>query len=185
MSSEHKKHRFKMATSDGGGYCDCGDPEAFRNYPHCSRHKPNQDNSLSPEQVLKRFPSDLRSRAADVLYNIIRYCLDIVTDPKAQYDLNSGLKEKELFPDLKFPLQYSNNCCVLLNDENHSYMDVIRVLEKVLPKVAPKLATDLTTYVDKYGKAVIRVGSAQECHKLSDQISALTRISVSFLMKKN
>jgi len=38
----------------------------------------------------------------------------------------SGAKEKELFPDLKFPLQYSNYCTVLLNDENHSYNDVIR-----------------------------------------------------------
>ena len=57
---------------------------------------------------------DLRARASDVLYNVVRYCLDIVSDPKSQDDLVSGLKEKELFPDLKFPLQYSNHCCVLL-----------------------------------------------------------------------
>ena len=121
----------------------------------------------------------MRARATDVLYNVIRYCIDIVSDPKAQEDLVSGLKEKELFPDLKFPLQYSNHCCVLLNDENHSYQDVIRVLNKVLPKATPKLATDLTTYVDKYGKSVIQVGQFKDCHKLSDRISALTRISVS------
>ena len=123
--------------------------------------------------------ADLRARATDVLYNVIRYCIDIVSDPKAQEDLVSGLKEKELFPDLKFPLQYSNQCCVLLNDENHSYQDVIRVLNKVLPKATPKLATDLTTYVDKFGKSVIQVGQFKDCHKLSDRISALTRISVS------
>ena len=133
--------------------------------------------------------TDLRARATDVLYNVVRYCIDIVSDPKAQEDLVSGLKEKELFPDLKFPLQYSNQCCVLLNDENHSYQDVIRVLNKVLPKATPKLAklaTDLTTYVDKYGKSVILVGQFKDCHKLSDRISALTRISVSvyFLMSK-
>ena len=121
----------------------------------------------------------MRARATDVMYNLIRYCIDIVSDPKAQADLVSGLKEKELFPDLKFPLQYSNQCCVLLNDENHSYQDVIRVLDKVLPKSTPKLATDLTTYVDKYGKAVIQVGQFKDCHKLSDKISAITRISVS------
>ena len=83
-----------------------------------------------------------------------------------QEDLVSGLKEKELFPDLKFPLQYSNQCCVLLIDENHSYQDVIRVLNKVLPNVTPKLATDLTTYVDKFGKSVIQVGQFKDCHKL-------------------
>ena len=84
-----------------------------------------------------------------------------------------------MFPDLKFPLQYSNNCCVLWNDENHSYNDVIRVLEKVLPKPTAKLATDLTTFVDKYGKAVIRVGTHKECYKTSNQIEALTRLNVS------
>ena len=70
--------------------------------------------------------ADLRARATDLLYSIVKYCLDVVSDAKAQTDLVSGLKEKELFPDLKFSLQYSNHCCVLLNDENHSYNDVIR-----------------------------------------------------------
>ena len=102
-----------------------------------------------------------------------------MSNPKAQYDLVSGLKEKELFPDLKFPLQYSNNCCVLLNDENHSYQDVIRLLEKVMPKVTPKLASDLMTYVDKFGKGIIHVGSYQECDKMSNKVSLLTRERVS------
>ena len=59
----------------------------------------------------------------------------------------------------------------------HVTRDVFRVLDKLLTKATPKLATDLTTFVDKFGKAVIRVGQYKECHKLSDQISALTRIS--------
>ncbi len=37
-SSEHKRHRYKMSTSYGGGYCDCGDVEAFSSHPHCSVH---------------------------------------------------------------------------------------------------------------------------------------------------
>ena len=90
------------------------------------------------------------------MYNVIRYCLDIVSDPKSQTDLVSGLKEKELFPDLKFPLQYSNNCCVLMNDENHTFQDVISVLNQVLPKPAQKLSNDLTIFVDKFGKVNTR-----------------------------
>ena len=31
--SEHKNHRYRMSTSEGGGYCDCGDPEAFKLFP--------------------------------------------------------------------------------------------------------------------------------------------------------
>ena len=64
-----------------------------------------------------------------------KYCIDIVSDPKGQEDLVSGAKEKELFPDPKFPLQYSNYCTVLLNDENHSYNDVIRWVGTKFPKI--------------------------------------------------
>ena len=29
-----------MSTSGGGGYCDCGDPEAWKTEPFCSIHRP-------------------------------------------------------------------------------------------------------------------------------------------------
>ena len=38
--------------------------------------------------------ADLRDRARDLLYSIVKYCLDVVADAKAQTDLISGLKEK-------------------------------------------------------------------------------------------
>jgi len=181
--SEHKNHRYKMSTSDGGGYCDCGDSEAFTLHPSCSLHMQKEGESVSSEEVLAKFPEGVRDRARDVLYSVCKYCIDIVSDPKGQEDLVSGAKEKELFPDLKFPLQYSNYCTVLMNDENHSYNDVIRILTKVLPKPPPKLATDLTTYVDKHGKAVIRVGNYQECVNVSQKIETLTRIQHATVLK--
>ena len=73
----------------------------------------------------------------------------------------------------------------MTRDMLHVTRDVFRVLDKVLTKATPKLATDLTTFVDKFGKAVIRVGQYKECHKLSDQISALTRISHATVFKSN
>ena len=30
--------RYKMSTSVGGGYCDCGDTEAWKAHPYCSKH---------------------------------------------------------------------------------------------------------------------------------------------------
>ena len=61
-----------------------------------------------------------------------------------------------------------------------------RVLKKVLPKPSTngRLSTDLTTFVDKYGKAVISVGSYSECSKTSSQIEAHTRMNVSKTLKK-
>jgi len=60
---------------------------------------------------------------------------------------------------------------------------MFRILTKVLPKPPPKLATDLTTYVDKHGKAVIRVGNYQECANVSQNIESLTRINHATVLK--
>ena len=32
---------LQMSTSGGGGYCDCGDPEAWKAEPFCSIHRPD------------------------------------------------------------------------------------------------------------------------------------------------
>ena len=55
----------------------------------------------------------------------------------------------------------------------------------MLPKVTTKTTTDLTTFVDKHGKAVIKVGNYQECELVSKRIESLTRASVSYLDKKS
>ena len=59
-----------------------------------------------------------------------------------------------------FKFQFSRYCAVLLNDERHSYPEVISALKRSL-KCPQKLATDLTEYIDKEGRAVVKVGSYQ------------------------
>ena len=54
--SEHKNHRYRMSTSEGGGYCDCGDPEAFKLFPRCQKHELGEGSKQSPSEVLARFP---------------------------------------------------------------------------------------------------------------------------------
>jgi len=182
-NSSHKEHKYKMAVSDGGGFCDCGDEEAFTADPTCSVHAPKDDEVVTNKQIMDQFPEDLKNRARDLLYNICAYCIGVISDAKGQDDLVPGGKEKETFDDLKFPFKYSNYCTVLLNDENHSYQDVIRVLTKVLPKVTSKTCTDLTTYVDKHGKAVIKVGNYPDCEVISKRIEGLTRITYTQVLK--
>jgi hypothetical protein len=37
-ASEHRKHRYQKIPS-GGGFCDCGDEEAFITHATCDTHK--------------------------------------------------------------------------------------------------------------------------------------------------
>ena len=38
----HQNYCYQMSTSSGGGYCDCGDSEAWKSEPFCDVHRPGQ-----------------------------------------------------------------------------------------------------------------------------------------------
>lgn len=38
-----------MTTSGGGGFCDCGDAEAWKKGPYCQKHTPAADNRDAEE----------------------------------------------------------------------------------------------------------------------------------------
>ena len=42
QASEHKMHKYRIGNSAGGGCCDCGDEEAWKRFPHCAIHKPDE-----------------------------------------------------------------------------------------------------------------------------------------------
>ena len=50
--------RYKMSTSSGGGYCDCGDTEAWRQCAFCKVHAQGQDEKNEPRSD-KLLPPDL------------------------------------------------------------------------------------------------------------------------------
>ncbi|KAK8749674.1 hypothetical protein OTU49_015475, partial [Cherax quadricarinatus] len=57
-NSAHSKHRYKISTSSGGGYCDCGDREAWKTDVFCDIHVKGQmvQHSQNP---LEKIPTDL------------------------------------------------------------------------------------------------------------------------------
>uniref|UniRef100_A0A8C2ZBI4 E3 ubiquitin-protein ligase n=1 Tax=Cyclopterus lumpus TaxID=8103 RepID=A0A8C2ZBI4_CYCLU len=46
QDSVHKGHRYKMHASSGGGFCDCGDIEAWKIGPCCSKHDPGAATAM-------------------------------------------------------------------------------------------------------------------------------------------
>ncbi|XP_077493255.1 E3 ubiquitin-protein ligase UBR2-like isoform X3 [Amblyomma americanum] len=78
-SSEHKNHKYKMSMSCGGGYCDCGDLEAWQSSPFCETHgrsskQEGKDEDEEEPNPLNRLPSDLVSRVELVLRPVLLYC---------------------------------------------------------------------------------------------------------------
>uniref|UniRef100_A0A3B5L5X2 E3 ubiquitin-protein ligase n=1 Tax=Xiphophorus couchianus TaxID=32473 RepID=A0A3B5L5X2_9TELE len=57
LASAHCHHRYRMTTSGGGGFCDCGDAEAWKTGPSCQNHTPANRNRETEEVrlLLARF----------------------------------------------------------------------------------------------------------------------------------
>lgn len=95
LQSEHRKHRykvkstivylirrsisiFKMNVSAGGGYCDCGDKEAWKQHVHCNLHMPRDGEDESSNDVLRRLPTDLCQRARHLFQYLLNFSIAIL-----------------------------------------------------------------------------------------------------------
>uniref|UniRef100_A0A8B9KQN1 E3 ubiquitin-protein ligase n=1 Tax=Astyanax mexicanus TaxID=7994 RepID=A0A8B9KQN1_ASTMX len=108
QNSVHKGHRYKMHGSSGGGFCDCGDLEAWKTGPCCSQHDPG----TSVAELLER---------AQILFQVL---LQYFTD------LMVWEEEDELPEEMKNGSD--TYYCVLYNDEQHSYDHVIYTLQRAI-----------------------------------------------------
>ena len=78
--------------------------------------------NLCFREVLDSFPEDVKKRAKEVLRIIIHYIITMSATRKSKFDeWKVGAKEKETWPDLDYPFTHSTHCCLLINDDSHSY----------------------------------------------------------------
>uniref|UniRef100_A0A6Q2XMY6 E3 ubiquitin-protein ligase n=1 Tax=Esox lucius TaxID=8010 RepID=A0A6Q2XMY6_ESOLU len=69
LGSVHKEHRYRMTTSGGGGFCDCGDTEAWKKGPYCQKHEPNISDSCQEVKPPYVTPADRHDTYYCMLFN--------------------------------------------------------------------------------------------------------------------
>uniref|UniRef100_A0A671S188 E3 ubiquitin-protein ligase n=1 Tax=Sinocyclocheilus anshuiensis TaxID=1608454 RepID=A0A671S188_9TELE len=90
LGSVHKEHRYRMTTSGGGGFCDCGDTEAWKKGPYCQKHEPNISDS-SQKDPLANMSEEMIVRTHNVFSIILKYAVDMLTWDKED-ELPEGLE---------------------------------------------------------------------------------------------
>uniref|UniRef100_A0AAV2L6C4 E3 ubiquitin-protein ligase n=1 Tax=Knipowitschia caucasica TaxID=637954 RepID=A0AAV2L6C4_KNICA len=158
LKSEHKEHRYRMTTSGGGGFCDCGDSEAWKQGAACSEHKQDQDQDQDQDPVQSLDP-DLVFRAFGVFRAILRYAVDMLT-----WD-----REDSVPAGLEPPEKSDSFYCMLFNDEVHTYEQVIYTLQKAV-NCDQKEAVSFATAVDREGRTSVRFGDFQFCEQAKSVI---------------
>ncbi|XP_069773436.1 E3 ubiquitin-protein ligase UBR1 isoform X2 [Narcine bancroftii] len=157
QNSVHRNHRYKMNSSFGGGFCDCGDIEAWKTGPTCMKHEhsPSEDTTNPASQL----PVGVAERAQELFTVIFMYIVDMLiwTEDK---ELPLGLQPRE---------KMDSYFCVMFNDEQHSFDHVIYSLQRSLG-CSQKEAQDYTTLIDKEGRRAIKHGTLLLCQETKLEI---------------
>uniref|UniRef100_A0A8C2EZT0 E3 ubiquitin-protein ligase n=1 Tax=Cyprinus carpio TaxID=7962 RepID=A0A8C2EZT0_CYPCA len=156
LGSVHKEHRYRMTTSGGGGFCDCGDTEAWKKGPYCQKHEPNISDS-SQKDPLANLSDEMIARTYNVFSIILKYAVDMLTWEKED-ELPEGLEARG-----------DTYYCMLFNDEVHTYEQVIYTLQKAV-NCTQKEAVSFATTVDRDGRKSVRFGDFQFCEQAKSVI---------------
>uniref|UniRef100_A0AAQ5ZJW9 E3 ubiquitin-protein ligase n=1 Tax=Amphiprion ocellaris TaxID=80972 RepID=A0AAQ5ZJW9_AMPOC len=156
QDSVHKSHRYKMHASSGGGFCDCGDVEAWKIGPCCSKHDPGAATAMVTVSYVTERKEE---RGRDVL---VPFC---VSEPQNAYfpilvlDVENFELPAELQPRTKDNAYY----CVLYNDEHHSYDHVIYTLQR-------SVNCDQAEAQTHTGRRAVKRGTFRSCQQAKDLI---------------
>ena len=66
-----------MSTSGGGGCCDCGDSEAWKEHPNCLLHRAasgahGAGQHVASADLLARIPDEVQARARLVFRSVLK-----------------------------------------------------------------------------------------------------------------
>ncbi|XP_046847314.1 E3 ubiquitin-protein ligase UBR2-like [Xenia sp. Carnegie-2017] len=154
--SIHKNHNYRLYTSAGGGCCDCGDVEAWKQGAACEIHAKRYDHS-SDEDLLKILPQNVADQARFLFNVILDFCVGMICDPNRACEEFSMLNNSHK----------DSHVVMLYNDESHTFQGVITALQKVIPQCSIKLGKDIATVVDREGRSSVYFGP----HNMSLEVS--------------
>lgn len=156
QNSVHKNHRYKMHSSMGGGFCDCGDTEAWKSGPYCKIHEPgasDQDSGF-------RLPEELLCQTRKVFPVVIQYIVDMLIweeqKPLPSYLTTSHHKSDRYY-------------CLLYSDEHHSNDHFIYSLQRSLG-CDMKEAQSITSAVEREGRTTVKEGTLEECQEVAEKL---------------
>ncbi|KAF1770368.1 hypothetical protein GCK72_002186 [Caenorhabditis remanei] len=156
--SIHKSHKYKMHSSTGSGYCDCGDVDAWCEGYACANHEKKDGEetfTLAPE---------LKKRSEQLIEIILHFALSMITH-------KDDLQLPDFFEKLKTESSTDNQQCltVLYNDETHTYESVINVLELYIHCTKDQ-AMLVATIVDREGRSAVKLGNKTDCTRTKEDV---------------
>jgi len=174
-NSEHGSHRYKMSTSIGGGYCDCGDPEAWKEHPYCAVHVLGTQTENS--DPLSKVPVDIQQRARHVFTGVLKYAYELLTlDTFMKLPGDLQYKERDSVDPMMDDLLEVEDMyvTVLYNDEVHTFDEVITTLQRAVENCDRNLAINFVSLIDREGRCLVKCSPFQQCNEVKRIVERIT-----------
>eukprot|EP01138_Halocafeteria_seosinensis_P005042 gb/GECG01005155.1/.p1 GENE.gb/GECG01005155.1/~~gb/GECG01005155.1/.p1 ORF type:complete len:2519 (+),score=306.53 gb/GECG01005155.1/:1-7557(+) len=149
--SDHEGHDVYFHKSHGGGCCDCGDLEAWREEGCCNLHRPGAA-AANVSNPFGTFPDGYLQRCVRIFSLVATHISSCMQHYKSSYDVDKVLSEAGKEDTLAL---------VIHNDDVHTYDDVIKIF-KDAGQLGPARAQELTERVDKRGEAALLEGKKKD-----------------------
>ncbi|KAI8906762.1 hypothetical protein EDD86DRAFT_192660 [Gorgonomyces haynaldii] len=164
--SKHEGHDVTFSYGSGsGGYCDCGDPEAWKIPLQCIYHTP-RDDAKALELELEDSEREHLNRFFFTLFYTVYLILN-----NAPSDFEASKTDSNV-PNLPLSPQYT---ALLWNDESHSFNEVIDQVQLATGCNAQD-AQNVATIVDAKGRTSI--GMSQSVNALVSIARVIERIGL-------
>ena len=122
-----------MSTSGGGGYCDCGDNEAWSDHVHCAVHILGTKGGEKTKDPLANMPLHIQKRTEHVFKSIMRYAFAVLTQDTVLNVLpDLTYKDETIFDPIDHIENEDTYSTVVYNDEFHTFDEVINTLPRYI-----------------------------------------------------
>lgn len=162
--SSHKYHKYKLGTSYGNGFCDCGDIKAWKRDAFCETHNLGlQKKSLNKDLMTK----DMKERVYLVFEYVLHYArlfLTLSNIPSFTTEISSidGFYHININREDYF-------CVVIYNKNNLTYDQLLHTFINTI-KCSREKSVGLITLIEKEGRLVVMYAKLDECKKLKREI---------------
>ncbi|KAF8975801.1 hypothetical protein BGZ46_008847 [Entomortierella lignicola] len=182
--TNHEGHDTSFSVNaGGGGCCDCGDSEAWKVDLDCIYHSAKNIPAGENDPKNLDYPPEVVSSIRRTIATILDFIIDTMTTSPENMNATRESKEQIRRDAIDAgniagevtDMENMEFVCMLWNDEDHSYTDVINRVSETA-NIPPVYARKIAETVDTQGRAIVE--TSRDIQRLMDIANSLAEIGL-------
>ncbi|KAF9169045.1 hypothetical protein BGX20_010877 [Mortierella sp. AD010] len=182
--TNHEGHDTSFSVNaGGGGCCDCGDSEAWKVDLDCIYHSAKNIPSGENDPKNLDYPPEVVTSIRKTIATVLDFIIDTMTTSPENMNATRESKEQIRRDAIDAgniagettDMENMEFVCMLWNDEDHSYTDVINRVSETA-NIPPAYARKIAETVDTQGRAIVE--TSRDIQRLMDIAASLAEIGL-------